>query len=41
MKGKKNSQLQIYLIADIMKYNWYPSNFQYFSFCERSFVSTV
>lgn len=24
-----------------MKYNWYPSNFQHFSFCERSFVSTV
>lgn len=41
MKGKKNFQLQIYLIADIMKYNWYPKNFQQFSFCEKSFVSTV
>lgn len=41
MKGKKNSQLQIYLIADVMKYSWYPSNLQHFSFCERSFVSTV
>lgn len=35
MNGKKKSQLQTYLIADIMKYNWYPSNFQHSS------VSTI
>lgn len=41
MNGKKTSQLQLYLIADVIKSNWYPSNFEHFSFCERDSVSTI